>query len=429
MKGMNIEVLDDVELIQAQIIGLIIKNEREKKDITAIKIAKDLGISRQYISEIERGNRKISYAVIDKIFEYLNVKFEYKYNKKVLDEFYSFLKYYYLNNMEKAKQKLQKIIKSAYRYTFDYPTIILSEYILSRLNHNTYELSLNFIKYVKKELYTSFLYFKAHEYYIDRKYSKSLECIEQAVKYIRHLHASIQFIAIIYYLKALVLDDICDYVASIKYNEKAIKEFMKDYSLQNVLYSMLHQAIAYANLGLFKEAMKIYNEILEKSSMIQDKKIMKMVKYNVCTCLFLNGKYNEILKFFNKHMINDKEPYMGEEYLSFNEDIKIILSKVYYELGDKKRSLSYFKRIKVENIEDQFMKNFIDIHRYRLEDDLKSYEKALHKCFNEISEKDIIHTKIFILKHLMKYYEDIKDYEKAFTYAKMIFEITEQMKK
>lgn len=427
---MKIEILNEKEKLESQIIGFLIKIEREKREITASKIATALGLSRQYISEIEHGNRKISFATIENILQYLDINFEFKYSDELLETFNLFLQYFYVRDIEKAKQQLQAIIRNnAYCYNFDYPIIILSEYILSSLKHEKYELPLEFILYLRKELYTPFLYFKAHEYYVDKDYHRSLEYIDQATKYIQHLNISIKFIAIIYYLKALVFDEMCNYIGTIQYNQLAKKEFIKDYNVEYTLYSTLHVANAYSNLGIFSESIKLYEEILEKSKMLQDKKIIKMVKYNVFMLNFLNSRYGEILTFFKQHMIRDKEPYMGEEYLSFNEDIKIILSKVYYELGDKKRSLSYFKRIKVENIEDQFMKNFMYIHRYRLENDLKSYEEALHKCFNEISEKDIIHTKIFILKHLMKYYEDIKDYEKAYTYAKMIFEITEQMKK
>lgn len=427
---MKIEVLEDREQLQAKIIGYIIKTEREKREITASKIASDLGLSRQYISEIEHGNRKISFGTIKNILQYLDIKFEFKFNKQIIDRFYDFLKCYYEKSIEEAKQSLMKIIEENKNcYTFDYPIIVLCEFILSEMNRKRFDLPLDFILYLRKELYTPFLYFKAHEYYVNKDYHGSLEFLEQAMRYIRHLNISIKFIAVIYYLKALVLDDMCNYIEAIKYNQLAKKEFIKDYNVEYVLYCTLHQANAYSNLGVFSESMKLYEEILEKSNMLEDKKIIKMVKYNVCMLNFLNNGYSEILTFFKKHMINDKEPYMGEEYLSFNEDIKIILSKTYYELGDKKRSISYFKRIKVENIEDQFMKNFINIHRYRLEDDMKSYEKALHKCFDEISENDIIHTKILILKHMMKYYEDVKDYEKAYTYAQILLNVSEQIKK
>ena len=43
-----------------------IQQIREKKNVTAYKLAKDLGISRSYLSELENNKRKVSTVVSNK---------------------------------------------------------------------------------------------------------------------------------------------------------------------------------------------------------------------------------------------------------------------------------------------------------------------------------------------------------------------------
>lgn len=419
MKNMAVDYSDNIkEKVEARIIGFIIKKEREKKGITASTIARELQLSKQYFSEIERGTKNISYAVIERIMDYLEVKFTFNYHYELMSKFYLFLNYYYERDIKKGKELLQFILYNTTHYTFDYPTIILLEYILSVLKRSKYRLPLEFTRYLRMELYSPFLYFKGYEFYLNKNYEKSLEYIEQAILYVQHLHAGIHFIATIYYLKALVLNDSGNYISSIKYFEKAKKEFMKDYSLYNSLYSNFYQANAYANLGHLREAVKMYNKLLKEPSMKQDKKFIILVEDSLYTCLLWNEKYDELLAYMNEYMLCNQ--YIRKE-------IYLILSIVYYELGDKKTSMSYFKFIKFEHIENIFIKNLINIHRYRLQNDKKAYEKALYKCLNQMPNK-MRYAKIFIMKHLMKYYEDIKAYEKAYTYANKVIRMIEYQK-
>ncbi len=72
------------------IIGQIIKKHREQKGLTITELADRLGISRSYMSRIEKGDRKLNTDVLVKISEILEVPFETFYpdenKKKIYNE-------------------------------------------------------------------------------------------------------------------------------------------------------------------------------------------------------------------------------------------------------------------------------------------------------------------------------------------------------
>lgn len=57
-------------------IGKSIGEYRKKRSVSQEKLAEDVGISRSYLSEIERGERNPSFSVIRKIADSLNASIE-----------------------------------------------------------------------------------------------------------------------------------------------------------------------------------------------------------------------------------------------------------------------------------------------------------------------------------------------------------------
>ena len=63
-------------------IGEVIKKERKKKHLTQEKLAKQLNMSRNYLSDIENGRYNPSIKLLEKIVEVLEceIKVERKYS-------------------------------------------------------------------------------------------------------------------------------------------------------------------------------------------------------------------------------------------------------------------------------------------------------------------------------------------------------------
>ena len=122
--------MDKQKEINSKLIGFIIKQERSKKNISASKLALGIKKSRQYISDIEKGVKSVSHATITEIFDFLNIKFEYRECTEAQDLFHKFIDYFYLRDIPNAINRLAAIItNSSYKYSYEYPLIVLSEFI------------------------------------------------------------------------------------------------------------------------------------------------------------------------------------------------------------------------------------------------------------------------------------------------------------
>ena len=61
--------------------GLIIKNLRQAKGVSQEKLALDAEIDRTYVSDIEKGNRKVSIVMVEKLAKYFEMPISHLFNK------------------------------------------------------------------------------------------------------------------------------------------------------------------------------------------------------------------------------------------------------------------------------------------------------------------------------------------------------------
>lgn len=79
---------------QEKIIGTIIRNLRKSKRIKLTDLSDELNISSQFLSDIENGRKTINQQTINKVFEKLEVKFNWEIDP--YEELLYYLKHIYI---------------------------------------------------------------------------------------------------------------------------------------------------------------------------------------------------------------------------------------------------------------------------------------------------------------------------------------------
>ena len=408
--------MDKQKEINSKLIGFIIKQERSKKNISASKLALGIKKSRQYISDIEKGVKSVSHATITEIFDFLNIKFEYRECTEAQDLFHKFIDYFYLRDIPNAINRLAAIItNSSYKYSYEYPLIVLSEFIFQELTHQKNMIPEELIDFLDDEKKCIFLYFKAISYFNQKKYMDTLYILKDAKKY---MIFSIKFQGLIYSAKALAYDKISDYLRSLEFNKLALKEFSKDHNIERSLTSSFQIANTYSRLGRLNDAIDLYYEIIDDAKRFHITRIIDLINCNLAMTYLYNYQFLEAIKIAENHVNSGKH----------KEDYYFILTWAYYELHKREKSKFYLdKLMECEQLEP-FLQHAIILLSLRLQNDLRNdvYETYLSQIIEQVLHNELLPDKIFIIKHAIKFYESIENYMQAFEYANLLNSLLEK---
>lgn len=408
--------MDKQKEINTKLIGFIIKHERKKKKISASKLAMSIKKSRQYVSDIEKGVKTTSNVTITEIFNFLNIKFVYQECVEVQEVFHKFIDYFYLRDIPNAINRLAAIISNdTYRHTYDYPLVVLSEFIFQELTHQKNMIDEELIDFLDDEKKCIFLYFKAMSYFNKKKYTETLSILKEAKKY---MIFSVKFQGLIYSAKALIYDKLSDYLKSLELNKLALKEFSKDHNIERSLTCSFQIANIYSKLGKLKEAIDLYGEIMKDAKRFRIQRIVDLINCNLAMTYLYNYQFHEAIKI--------AEAYVN--YGTYKQDYCFILAWSYYEIGEKEKSKFYLdKLMEYENLES-FLQCTIVLLSLLLQNNLRNdlYQTYLSQIVEDVINYELLPDKIFIIKHAIKFNESIKNYMQAFEYANLLNSLLEK---
>lgn len=161
---------------EQHLIGLLIRRERNIRNIKLSSLAKMIGKSKQYVSEIENGIKRISYSTIIDIFKIMNIEFKFEYSEEIIKSFNNFIDCFYYHDLSNAINKLHKLISNNCEYlSWNEPTIILSKFILKAMRHtpstNFFEIE-QILDFLPKGQQCIFYFFKGYIEYSEKNMMK-----------------------------------------------------------------------------------------------------------------------------------------------------------------------------------------------------------------------------------------------------------------
>ncbi len=399
--------MDKQKEINPKLIGFIIKQERLKKNISASKLALGIKKSRQYISDIEKGMKSVSHATITEIFEFLNIKFEYQECTEAQDLFQKFIDYYYLRDIPNAINRLATIISNdVYKYSYDYPLIILCDFIFQELTHSNSNLSGDLFEFLNEIQCCIFLYFKGFSLLNKKQYEEALQSLRDAKKYEVHIP---KFKGLIYYAEALGYDRLSDYLKSLEYNKKAKHEFLEYHNVERSLTSSLHIANIYSKIGRLQESIELYSDIYYEAKRFQIYRIIELIHYNLAIAFLYNQQFQDAINEIHKL----------EYSRNMLADYFFVLTWAYYELGEYIESKKNLEKLIQCNTIELYYQHIITLQSLRLQKDFNDgvYEQYLENIVSYVLKNELLPEQIFILKHTIEYFEQKKDYESAYKYS------------
>ena len=135
-------------------IGGIIKLNRIQNELTLKYVSYKTGLSKGYLSRVERNKEGISFENVQKIFSLMGIEFSTeKIDEKFENDFYQFINdVIYMKDFEKSFLKLKVYEKNIYS-SFSYIKYLLAEMIY---NINIYD-SINITDYFYIEEYFDYL--------------------------------------------------------------------------------------------------------------------------------------------------------------------------------------------------------------------------------------------------------------------------------
>lgn len=402
--------MDKQKEINTKLIGFIIKHERKKKKISASKLAMSIKKSRQYVSDIEKGVKTTSNVTITEIFNFLNIKFIYQECVEVQEVFHKFIDYFYLRDIPNAINRLAAIISNdTYRHTYDYPLVVLSEFIFQELTHQKNMIEEELIDFLDDEKKCIFLYFKAMSYFNKKKYTETLSILKEAKKFEVFIEC---FKGLILYGEALVYSRINNHLKSLDQNKRAKQCFLKNHNIERSLTCNLHTANIYSKIGRINEAIEIYHDTYYEAKRFNIIRIIQLVHYNLSIALLYNQQFqksiDEICKLNNGHQMN--------------ADYYFVLTWAYFELGNYEESKKNLEKLIQCRPKEIYYQYIITLQSLRLQVDFNKevYENYLENTIQYVLQNELLSEQIFIMKHAIKYYDQKEDYKNAYRYSNQL---------
>lgn len=407
---------------EKHLIGLLIRRERNIRNIKLSCLAKMIGKSKQYVSEIENGIKKIPYSTINDIFKFMNIKFKFEYLDDINRIFSDFIECFYYHDLSNAINKLQIIISNNCEYlNWNEPTRILSKFILNAMRH---ESSTDFFEieqifdFLPKNQQCIFYFFKGYIEYSEKKddeailsYKTSLE-ISGVIPY---------FNAIIYSAIALSLDRQNNLIDAIHYNNLAYTVFTKDNNVERAITNELHISNEYSKLFMLDKAIFTYKVTLNDARRFNILRIINLVYCNLAITYLYCEKYEEAIN----------TAIEGIKYIKDIEYLYYVLTWCSYELKDFKKSKYYLMKLKRCDKElPLFLKHILEIQKIKLEEgiDNDNYIECLLSFFDYNVVNEMAAEQIFSLKLIINYYDLISDYRNAYRYTKLLLSYYQKIK-
>lgn len=412
-------------------VGSIIKHHRVKQAMTQKELCEGI-CSISHLSKIENNSKEVNRETLNMLLERLHIKLEDEENNhKLLEKRLSdFMESILFHNKERSTKIYEELkLKEEYISITDMVNIYLLYSYRYHSFMDNFEEALKFYKILKKLSNN----FSQHETYLF-KYFNAVYCLlkgdcdfRPALQTLNSLYKDFDKIPnimhgeLLYYLSNSYFRANNFHKSSFFISE-ALKLYGSEFNFARIVHSQVLLADCYTLLGLFDQASKIFNVLLNNSEFKAPGTEFYYVFHNYGFFLKETKQYVEAIEYYKKAM--KFSPVLSYNYYTSLTDI----AECFYHLNDISKSLSIFKSC-INSFKDL---KFVDLYLIssfyiKIIDDYDSAmtfleDELLPYCF----ENSLFYNVVNFSSFLQNYYENKLDFEKAYKYKKYYSEFNKE---
>lgn len=285
---------------RANIIGKLIHDERKTQKKSAEIISSFAGISQQYLSEIERGKKNLSFFSINRIFETLNINFKNDLHilEQADDLLNSIIHDYICFNREDLFLHTTELVTDYYKYSYAYPYyiagILSQECLIKRQNMDMPPLLMQ-----NNHKLNMFLFFCAEKCIGTHNDFRRLNLIQNGFSmYTPHIEdpSIMALYSILLSDQATIYETDNRMLDALTLNRKALSVAKENYFFTFSLSIEVNIANIYSKMGQVDLSTKQNLRILNLADKIKHENIRNAAKFNLASNYLFAQQYDKCIQ-------------------------------------------------------------------------------------------------------------------------------------
>lgn len=402
------------------IIGAVLKIERKKKALSLKQINELVDVSAQYLSDIENGKKQVFIPTMDKIFESMDIHFNF--DEEILKQadfkFNELIEAYLQMNREKRTKLIQEIVNhSQWEYSLAYPLVQLTKYMATVLEEVIYDYDvinekcmMLFSLFTNRQKSLYLLMRAIHEYYDCKEYDNALNDLVESTD----ISPNDPISGYSYNQLGILYEKDYQLHKAFECQKKSNEILLKNHYYKRNIYAEMEIAKLYQRFGMIEEMKHQYLKIIELESHLNVKGNIGITKYNYAYDLMISEEYDEAIQRVQEVLSADM--YKHECYY--------ILAWSYLELKETEKARKAYEQMKRYNKHDDYILDAYEkCIRYRLESKSDQYYRKLKSLYKRMNKYTSALDKLMVLEKIVKYAEEHQFIEDLCIYQKEMLKI------
>ena len=401
------------EEYRKEAIGLVIYHLRKQTNVSLKQLADSVGISSQYLHEIEKGKKKSNIKIYQSIFEKLNATFydDSCYGQKYVFLFYDMIDAYIDMNPNKRKLLSQELLTDPHIQTSYYhPIYYLTKFIFNELesemgsDDEDIKDCLKVYSLFSKQQRAIFYYFRGIHAFVHEP-DKAQFYFHQSL----NESSTVSISAMAYYMVGKNYVKTYNFAKAIDYLNLSKDVLVKQNHFHRTVYPMIVLGIVYS---LMRQTSLMENYFLSASKIAlqyNDKKNHFLSMENIAFSHLRLCNYDQCIRYSLQLLQEGYTDY----YLYYS------LAWSYYMQGNKINAAKYRDLlVKYNKHEYLDVDNYEICLNYLLDGKYEAYFKKLKKYYETCKHKNPIEDNEVLLERLVAYCDQNNLVEEGYYYQK-----------
>ena len=401
------------EEYQKEAIGLLINQFRKRSDLSLNELAENVGISSQYLHEIEKGKKKGNDEIYKSIFDFLNIQFYDDLNKgqKYVRLFDEMVDAYIDMDSKKRKQLAQEILSDPYiQISYFHPIYYLTKFMTNELDLSSgadiedINDCLKVYSIFSKQQKAIFNYIRginANSYGSDKAQFYFNQSLEES--------CNAEISAMAYYMMGKNFTKSYDFANAIDCLNLSKDMLIKCNHFHRIVYPTIVLGIVYI---LMRQTQLMEKYLLAASKIAfnyNDKENYFVSMMNIAAGYLKLCNYDQCVQYSLQLLQEGCNDYRLYYYLAWS----------YYMLDDKENAAKY-RDLLVKHNKHVYMDidNYEICLNYLLAGKYEAYFKKLKKYYETCKKKNSIEDNEILLERLVNYCDENQLIEEGYYYQK-----------
>lgn len=329
-----------------KVCGNLIYNIRKQKHKSAVVIAELIGISQQYLSEIELGTRRVSASMMSDICSCLNVAFNS--DTYLIDEadnlFKKILRCIADFNQTGLSDTLNSLLSLKFKHSYAY-----SYYQCAQKIYEFYIQKAASIEPISLRRLEVNQLLKSFVHYFNSLITDDLSEADAGITLVDlEPHQSEIITTLLLNQKAYLLEKKHDYESALSILEKSKIISHSQYLVSGTLAIEMNIASLYSRLGRYEKSNAIYSRIIDITAELEIPTIHNASLFNIAYNKMISGRYEDCICYINELMT--KFHIIPKKYSA----IYYLLAYSHFMIGKKNEALLYCSEALSNLSEEEF---------------------------------------------------------------------------